>query len=68
MKASTLVVIFIVIFITISSFSIHDVQASGVEKREQKDCLKKLKLCKENKDCCSKSCKRRGTNIEKRCR
>nr|P60253.1 RecName: Full=Opicalcin-2; Short=OpCa2; AltName: Full=Opicalcine-2; Flags: Precursor [Opistophthalmus carinatus] len=66
MKPSLIIVTFIVVFMTISCVAADDEQETWIEKRG--DCLPHLKRCKENNDCCSKKCKRRGANPEKRCR
>nr|B8QG00.1 RecName: Full=Hadrucalcin; Short=HdCa; Flags: Precursor [Hadrurus gertschi]ACC99422.1 hadrucalcin precursor [Hadrurus gertschi] len=74
MKTSSLTIIFIAVIITIICLNIHDIEAREIEfnagrvVRSEKDCIKHLQRCRENKDCCSKKCSRRGTNPEKRCR
>nr|P0DM30.1 RecName: Full=Intrepicalcin; AltName: Full=ViCaTx1; Flags: Precursor [Thorellius intrepidus] len=69
MRQNTMTIIFIVFIVTFASLTIYGAEASEANFLERRaDCLAHLKLCKKNKDCCSKKCSRRGTNPEQRCR
>nr|AOF40193.1 venom peptide HtRyRTx1 [Hadogenes troglodytes] len=72
MKSSAVVMIFILAFITITCLNTYETSElrSGISAllRQKRDCKPHLKLCKNNRECCSNKCKRRGTNAEQRCR
>uniref|UniRef100_A0A224X3X5 Putative Calcin n=1 Tax=Megacormus gertschi TaxID=1843536 RepID=A0A224X3X5_9SCOR len=73
MKSFTLVTISILVLITIACLNVNDVEAVESRSRElfrrgTRNCIAHLQRCRKNNDCCSKNCKRRGTQPEQRCR